>query len=61
MEPETGTAFDRRNRLPPRGDLRWQCRNWSRIVPIARPARRHLRTDKDRIILPMLCNDAPLA
>lgn len=43
------------------GDLRWRCKGCATTFSIGKPARRHKRSDKNRLVLEMLCNDLSLA
>ena len=61
MAPETSPEFYRRFGKTAKGDPRFQCRLCFKTFSIGKPARRHLRSDKNRIILQMLCNDVSLS
>lgn len=61
MSPETHPEFYRRFGKTANGDPHWQCRLCSKTFSIGKPARRHLRSDKNRLILQMLCNDTSLS
>ena len=43
------------------GDPRWRCKGCEKTFSIGKPARRHKRSDKNRLVLDMLCNDLSLA
>ena len=43
------------------GDPRWRCKACAKTFSTGRPARRYKRSDKNRLILDMLCNDLSLA
>lgn len=43
------------------GDPRWRCKACAKTFSTGRPARRHKRSDKNRLVLDMLCNDLSLA
>jgi hypothetical protein len=43
------------------GDPRWRCQGCRKTFSAGRPARRHKRSDKDRLVLETLCNDLSLA
>ncbi|MBC7144887.1 MAG: IS1 family transposase [Thioclava marina] len=43
------------------GDPRWRCRLCLKTFSEGKPARRHKRSDKNRVIFQMLCNDVSLA
>lgn len=43
------------------GDPRWRCKGCARTFSSGKPARRHKRSDKNRLVLDMLCNDLSLA
>ncbi len=43
------------------GDPRWRCKACAKTFSTGGPARRHKRSDKNRLILDMLCNDLSLA
>ena len=57
MAPETSPEFYRRFGKTAKGDPRFQCRLCLKTFSIEKPARRHLRSDNNRIIFQMLCND----
>jgi len=57
MALETSPEFYRRFGKTAKGDPRFQCRLCLKTFSIGKPARRHLRSDKNRIIFQMLCND----
>lgn len=61
LAPEGHPEFYRRFGKTAKGDPRWQCRLCSKTFSIGKPARRHLRSDKNRIIFQMLCNDMSLS
>jgi transposase-like protein len=61
MAPETNPEFYRRFGKTAKGDPRFQCRLCFKTFSIGKPARRHLRSDKNRIIFQMLCNDVSLS
>lgn len=43
------------------GDPRWRCKGCRKTFSTGKPARRHKRSDKNRLVLDMLCNDLSLA
>lgn len=43
------------------GDSRWRCKGCAKTFSTGKPARRHKRSDKNRLVLDMLCNDLSLA
>jgi len=43
------------------GDPRWRCKGCAKTFSAGKPARRHKRSDKNRLVLDMLCNDLSLA
>lgn len=43
------------------GDPRWRCKGCARTFSVGKPTRRHKRSDKNRLVLEMLCNDLSLA
>ena len=43
------------------GDPRWRCKGCAKTFSTGKPARRHKRSDKNRLVLDMLCNDLSLA
>lgn len=43
------------------GDPRWRCKGCAKTFSSGKPARRHKRSDKNRLVLDMLCNDLSLA
>ncbi|MCW3784708.1 hypothetical protein [Defluviimonas salinarum] len=43
------------------GDPRWRCRLCLKTFSAGKPARRHRRSDKNRLIFQMLCNDMSLS
>lgn len=43
------------------GDPRWRCKGCAKTFSSGRPARRHKRSEKNRLVLDMLCNDLSLA
>ncbi len=43
------------------GDPRWRCKGCMKTFSTGKPARRHKRSDKNRLVLDMLCNDLSLA
>jgi len=61
MAPETSPEFYRRFGKTAKGDPRFQCRLCFKTFSIGKPARRHLRSDKNRFIFQMLCNDVSLS
>lgn len=61
MAPEKHPEFYRRFGTTTKGDPRFQCKLCRKTISIGKPARRHLRSDKNRIIFQMLCNDVSLA
>jgi transposase-like protein len=61
MAPETSPEFYRRFGKTAKGDPRFQCRLCCKTFSIGKPARRHLRSDKNRIIFQMLCNEVSLS
>lgn len=61
MAPAAQPEFYRRFGKTAKGDPRFQCRLCLKTFSIGRPARRHLRSDKNRVIFQMLCNDVSLA
>ncbi len=61
MAPEASLEFYRRFGKTAKGDPRFQCRICSKTFSIGKPAKRHLRSDKNRIIFQILCNDVSLA
>jgi len=61
MAPKTSPEFYRRFGNTAKGDPHFQCRLCSKTFSIGKPARRHLRSDKNRIIFQMLCTDVSLA
>ncbi len=61
MAPETSPEFYRRFGKTAKGDPRFQCRLCFKTFSIGKAARRHLRSDKNRIIFQMLCNDVSLS
>lgn len=61
MAPEANPEFYRRFGKTANGDPRFQCRLCSKTFSIGKPARRHLRSDKNRVIFQMLCNEVSLA
>lgn len=61
MAPEAHPEFYRRFGKTANGDPRFQCRLCVKTFSIGKPARRHLRSDKNRVIFQMLCNEVSLA
>ncbi|WP_324753497.1 hypothetical protein [Roseovarius sp. Pro17] len=61
MAPEAHPEFYRRFSKTANGDPRFQCRLCSKTFLIGQPARRHLRSDKNRVIFQMLCNEVSLS
>jgi transposase-like protein len=43
------------------GDPRWRCKAGRKVFSAGKPARRHERSDKNRLVLEMLCNDLSIA
>ncbi|ULB08374.1 hypothetical protein ORIO_00255 [Cereibacter azotoformans] len=43
------------------GDARWRCKGCGKTFSVGKPARRHKRSDKNRLVLDMLCNDLSFA
>ena len=43
------------------GDPRWRCKGCAKTFSVGKPTRRHKRSDKNRLVLDMLCNDLSLA
>ncbi len=61
MTPDKTPEFYRRFGKTAKGDPRFQCRICAKTFSIGKPARRQLRSDKNRVIFQMLCNDVSLA
>ncbi len=61
MAPEAHPEFYRRFGKTAKGDPRFQCRLCLKTFSIGKPARRHLRSDKNRVIFQMLCNEVSLS
>ena len=59
--PDDHPEFYRRFGKTAKGDPRFQCRLCAKTFSIGKPARRHLRSDKNRTIFKMLCNDISLS
>ncbi|WP_296761604.1 hypothetical protein [Sediminimonas sp.] len=53
--------FYRRFGKTAKGDPRWQCRLCQKTFSAGRPARRQKRSDKNRMLFQMLCNDMSFA
>jgi transposase-like protein len=61
LDPEESPEFYRRFGKTAKGDPRYQCKLCRKTMSIGKPARRQLRSDKNRIIFQMLCNDMSLS
>ncbi len=61
MTVDEHPEFYRRHGKTPQGDPRWQCRLCSTTISHGKPSRRHMRSDRNRIIFQMLCNDMSLS
>ncbi|MFW2545116.1 transposase [Primorskyibacter sp. 2E107] len=61
MSPDEHPEFYRRYGRTANGDPRFQCGLCKKTFSIGKPARRHLRSDKNRVIFKMLCNDVSLS
>lgn len=61
MATDDHPEFYRRFGKTAKGDPRWQCRLCQKTFSVGRPARRQKRSDKNRMLFQMLCNDMSFA